>query len=151
MAKNSLINGSIWEQYSQKVQDRMNNPRYMGEITEEEAKARGGKLVVADFGAESCGDAVRLYWLIDPKTDRILDAKFKSFGWDVQLIDGHDFDSIAEAVAEAKSVSGRPHVIIAKTVKGKGVSFMEDNAGWHGKAPGDEELATAIEELGGDN
>ncbi|WP_298788586.1 iron-sulfur cluster assembly scaffold protein, partial [uncultured Campylobacter sp.] len=80
MAKNSLINGSIWEQYSQKVQDRMNNPRYMGEITEEEAKARGGKLVVADFGAESCGDAVRLYWLIDPKTDRILDAKFKSFG-----------------------------------------------------------------------
>jgi len=77
MAKNSLINGSIWEQYSQKVQDRMNNPRYMGEITEEEAKARGGKLVVADFGAESCGDAVRLYWLIDPKTDRILDAKFK--------------------------------------------------------------------------
>ena len=80
MAKNSLINGSIWEQYSQKVQDRMNNPRYMGEITEEEAQARGGKLVVADFGAESCGDAVRLYWLIDPKTDRILDAKFKSFG-----------------------------------------------------------------------
>uniref|UniRef100_UPI002614D20C iron-sulfur cluster assembly scaffold protein n=1 Tax=uncultured Campylobacter sp. TaxID=218934 RepID=UPI002614D20C len=80
MAKNSLINGSIWEQYSQKVQERMNNPRYMGEITEEEAKARGGKLVVADFGAESCGDAVRLYWLIDPKTDRILDAKFKSFG-----------------------------------------------------------------------
>ena len=47
MAKNSLINGSIWEQYSQKVQERMNNPRYMGEITEEEAKARGGKLVVA--------------------------------------------------------------------------------------------------------
>ena len=80
MAKNSLINGSIWEQYSQKVQDRMNNPRYMGEITEEEAKARGGKLVVADFGAESCGDAVRLYWLIDPKTDRILDAKFKRGG-----------------------------------------------------------------------
>jgi len=52
----------------------------MGEITEEEAKAKGGKLIVADFGAESCGDAVRLYWVVDPKTDKIIDAKFKSFG-----------------------------------------------------------------------
>ena len=68
MAKNNLINGSIWDEYSQKVQDRMNHPRYMGEITEEEAKAKGAKLIVADFGAESCGDAVRLYWLIDEKT-----------------------------------------------------------------------------------
>lgn len=80
MAKNNLINGSIWDEYSQKVQDRMNHPRYMGEITEEEAKAKGAKLIVADFGAESCGDAVRLYWLIDEKTDKIIDAKFKSFG-----------------------------------------------------------------------
>ncbi|MDA3054426.1 MULTISPECIES: iron-sulfur cluster assembly scaffold protein [unclassified Campylobacter] len=80
MAKNDLINGSIWEQYSNKVQDRMNNPKFMGEITEEEATARGAKLIVADFGAESCGDAVRLYWLIDPATDIIIDAKFKSFG-----------------------------------------------------------------------
>ena len=80
MAKNNLIGGSIWDEYSQNVQDRMNNPKFMGEITEDEAKARGGKLIVADFGAESCGDAVRLYWLVDEKTDRIMDAKFKSFG-----------------------------------------------------------------------
>lgn len=80
MAKNSLIGGSIWDEYSKNVQDRMNNPKFMGEITEDEAKARGGKLIVADFGAESCGDAVRLYWLIDEKTDTIIDAKFKSFG-----------------------------------------------------------------------
>lgn len=80
MAKNDLISGSIWEEYSQTVQDRMNNPKNMGEITEEEAKALGGELVVADFGAESCGDAVRLYWVVDPKTDKIIDAKFKSFG-----------------------------------------------------------------------
>ncbi len=52
----------------------------MGEITEEEAMKMGGELIVADFGAESCGDAVRLYWVVDPKTDRIIDAKFKSFG-----------------------------------------------------------------------
>ncbi|CAD7287924.1 iron-sulfur cluster assembly scaffold protein [Campylobacter suis] len=80
MAKNSLIGGSIWDEYSQTVQDRMNNPKYMGEITEDEAKERGAKLIVADFGAESCGDAVRLYWLVDEKTDTIIDAKFKSFG-----------------------------------------------------------------------
>ena len=80
MAKNSLIGGSIWEEYSQKVQDLMNNPKNMGEITEEEAKKMGCKLVVADFGAESCGDAVRLYWAVDPETDIIKDAKFKSFG-----------------------------------------------------------------------
>jgi NifU-like protein len=80
MAKTDLIGGSIWEEYSQKVQDLMNNPKNMGEITEEEAMKMGGELIVADFGAESCGDAVRLYWVVDPKTDRIIDAKFKSFG-----------------------------------------------------------------------
>ncbi len=80
MAKNDLISGSIWEEYSKTVQERMNNPKNMGEITEEEAEKLGGKLIVADFGAESCGDAVRLYWVVDPKTDKIIDAKFKSFG-----------------------------------------------------------------------
>ncbi|MDP8484290.1 iron-sulfur cluster assembly scaffold protein [Campylobacter jejuni] len=80
MGKNSLIGGSIWDEYSQKVQDRMNNPQHMGEFSEEDAKARNAKLIVADFGAESCGDAVRLFWLVNEKTDKIIDAKFKSFG-----------------------------------------------------------------------
>jgi len=80
MGFDSLIGGSIWDEYSQKVQDRMNHPLYMGEFTEEDAAAKGAKLIVADFGAESCGDAVRLYWLVDEKTDMIIDAKFKSFG-----------------------------------------------------------------------
>ncbi|MBF7069084.1 iron-sulfur cluster assembly scaffold protein [Campylobacter volucris] len=80
MAKNNLIGGSIWDEYSNKVQDRMNNPRHMGEFTEDDAKQANAKLIVADFGAESCGDAVRLYWLVDEKTDKIIDAKFKSFG-----------------------------------------------------------------------
>jgi NifU-like protein len=80
MAKKDLLGGSIWEQYSHKVADRMNNPLNRGEITEQEAKALGAKLVVADWGAEACGDAVRLFWAVDEKTGKILKAKFKSFG-----------------------------------------------------------------------
>jgi len=80
MGIDSLIGGTIWDEYSQKVTDLMNNPKNMGEITEEQAKEMDAKLIVADFGAESCGDAVRLYWAVDPKTDVILESKFKSFG-----------------------------------------------------------------------
>lgn len=80
MAKNTLISGSIWDEYSNQVVNRMNNPKHQGEITEERAAELGAKLIVADFGAESCGDAVRLYWAVDEATDKILESKFKSFG-----------------------------------------------------------------------
>ena len=80
MAKNSLISGSIWDEYSNQVVNRMNNPKHQGEITEERAKELNAKLIVADFGAESCGDAVRLYWAVDESTNKILESKFKSFG-----------------------------------------------------------------------
>lgn len=80
MGKSMLVTGSIWDEYSQEVQNRMNNPKNLGEITQEEADKKGLKLIVADFGAESCGDAVRLYWAVDEATDKILDSKFKSFG-----------------------------------------------------------------------
>ena len=80
MGIDSLVGGTIWDEYSNKVTDLMNNPKNMGEITEEDAKEMGARLIVADFGAESCGDAVRLYWAVDPETDKILSSKFKSFG-----------------------------------------------------------------------
>jgi NifU-like protein len=80
MGKEDLIGGALWEQYSQKVSERMNNPIHRGEITEAEAKALGARLVIVDWGAEACGDAVRLFWAVDPKTNRIRDARFKSFG-----------------------------------------------------------------------
>ena len=79
MGRNDLITGNVWEEYSKKVQERMNNPKYLGEFTQEEAKKRGLKLIVADFGAEACGDAVRLFWLVD-ENGIIKDARFKSFG-----------------------------------------------------------------------
>ena len=80
MGIDSLIGGTIWDEYSQKVTDLMNNPQNMGEITQEEADEMGAKLIVADFGAESCGDAVRLYWAVHPISDVIMQSKFKSFG-----------------------------------------------------------------------
>ena len=76
-----------------------------------------------------------------------IDAKFAAFGWHVQVIDGHDFGQIANAVAVAKAEKGKPSVIVAKTVKGKGVSYMENQAGWHGSAPNAEQVAQAMEEL----
>ena len=72
--------------------------------------------------------------------------KIKSFGWEVLEINGHDFNEIYTAIEKAK-LATRPFTIIANTVKGKGVSFMENQAGWHGKAPNDEQLAQALEEL----
>ena len=73
--------------------------------------------------------------------------KFKAFNFNVIEINGHDFTEIADAFAKARETKGMPTAIIAKTVKGKGVSFMENQAGWHGKAPNDEEFAIAIEDL----
>ena len=73
--------------------------------------------------------------------------KLEAFGFHVMAIDGHDFDQIESAMNEAKTVKGKPSAIVMKTVKGKSVSFMENNAGWHGKAPNAEEYAQAMTEL----
>ena len=76
-----------------------------------------------------------------------IDKKFEAFNLHVINIDGNDFDQIEAAFKEARETKGMPTAIIAKTIKGKGVSFMEDQAGWHGKAPNDEQYAQAMEEL----
>jgi len=75
------------------------------------------------------------------------DTKFAAFGWNVLSCDAHDFESIEEAVNAAKACKGKPTVIIAKSVKGKGVSFMENQASWHGTAPNAEQYAVAINDL----
>lgn len=76
-----------------------------------------------------------------------LEEKFQSFGWDVQTIDGHNIEEIREAVKTAKERKGKPSVILAKTIKGKGVSYMEGQYLWHMKAPNDEQYAIAMDEL----
>ena len=75
------------------------------------------------------------------------DAKFAAFGWHVISIDGNDMEQVAAAFAEARTVTGKPTVILANTVKGKGVSYMEDRAEWHGKAPNEDEYKQAMAEL----
>jgi len=89
---------------------------------------------------------------IDGKTDDVmptepLDQKFAAFGFHVLKVDGHDLQAIEQAFEKAKTLKGAPTVILARTVKGKGVSFMENDAGWHGKAPNAEQYQTAREEL----
>lgn len=76
-----------------------------------------------------------------------IDEKFKAFGWHVIVCDGHDYEAMLAAINEAKGTKGKPTVIILKTTKGKGVSFMENNVSWHGSAPNDEQYAQAISEL----
>ena len=76
-----------------------------------------------------------------------LDEKFRAFGWNVISIDAHDLDAIEAAVLLAKATKGKPTAIIAKSVKGKGVSYMENQCGWHGTAPNDEQYRQAMEEL----
>ncbi len=76
-----------------------------------------------------------------------IDKKFEAFNFHVVEMDAHDFDSIRKAFTEARAVKGKPTAIIAHSIKGKGVSYMENNASWHGKAPNDEEYAIAMNEL----
>lgn len=92
---------------------------------------------------------------IDGKNEEVIGVdplgdKFRAFGWNVVEIDGHDFDQIFTALDTARATAGKPTMILSKTVKGKGVSFMENQAGWHGKAPNDEEKEIALRDLGGE-
>lgn len=103
-----------------------------------------GKLtVVLDYNKVQLDGRVEAIMDLAP-----LDDKWQAFGWHTLEIDGHDLDAVADAFAACAAVEDRPSVIIAHTVKGKGVSFMEDTSAWHGKAPSSEELERALGELG---
>lgn len=92
---------------------------------------------------------------IDGKNEDVMTVapvveKFQAFGWNVIQIDGHDFGQILDAFKQARECKGKPTMIVAETIKGKGVSFMENNPGWHGKAPDEEQTKQALAELGGE-
>ncbi len=89
---------------------------------------------------------------IDGKTEDVMspnpvDEKFKAFGWNVICIDAHDYDQIRGALKQAKETKGKPTMVVAKSIKGKGVSFMENQVGWHGSAPNQEQYEQAMKEL----
>lgn len=122
-----------------------------GEI--EEGQVWEAAMSAAKYGLNNLCAIVDVNGLqIDGKTADVmpsepLDEKFTAFGWNAVKCDGHDFDSLRSAFACAMACTDKPTVILAKTVKGKGVDFMENNAGWHGKAPGDEDFARAKAQL----
>lgn len=87
-------------------------------------------------------------WVKDVMQIEPLAAKYASFGWKVMRVDGHDMEALVNTFEEARAMAGRPVVILADTIKGRGVSFMENQAGWHGKTPNHEELDAALRELG---
>lgn len=122
-----------------------------GEI--EEGQVWEAFMSAAKYGLDNLCAIIDVNGLqIDGKTADVmptepLDQKLEAFGWHVLAVDGHDFTALAEAFAQTEAFSGAPTVLLAKTVKGKGVSFMENDAGWHGKAPNAEQYETARAEL----
>ena len=125
----------------------------LGDGEVEEGEVWEAAMSAAKYGLDNLCAIVDVNGLqIDGRTADVmpsepLDAKFAAFNWHVIKVDGHDFDALRAAFAEARQVKGQPTVLIAKTVKGKGVSFMENDAGWHGKAPNAEQYEKAMAEL----
>lgn len=117
--------GQIWEAALSAAQFRLEN------LT-----------VIVDFNGVQLDGPVEKIMSVEPVA-----AKWRSFGWDVQEINGHDMAQIVGALEKVRQVKGRPQAIVAHTVKGKGVSFMEGLAAWHGKAPSKDQMAQALAEL----
>ena len=88
-------------------------------------------------------------WVADTLEIEPIADKWKSFGWQVAAIDGHDMEAITEALEQARKTMDKPFLVLAKTVKGKGVPFMENDNIWHGKTLSDEDYHTAVEALSG--
>ena len=126
----------------------------MGDGEQEEGEIWEAAMSAAHFKLDNlCGIVDHNHLQIDGNVEDVMNIepiadKWRAFGWNVIGIDGHDYAQILDAFEKAQECKGKPTVIIAETVKGKGVSFMENQAGWHGAAPNDEQLKQALKELG---
>jgi transketolase len=120
-----LAEGQVWEAAMSSAHYRLNNV-----------------IAFVDFNGLQIDGKVLDVMNVTP-----IKEKFEAFGWNAYEIDGHNFNEIQDAISKAKESIDKPTVIVAHTVKGKGISFMENQAGWHGKAPNDEEYKLACEEL----
>ena len=125
----------------------------MGDGEVQEGQVWEAAMTAAHFGLDNvCAIVDNNGVQLDGTTAEImgvepLGEKFRAFGWHVIDCDGHDLEALLAAFKEAEATKGKPTVIVAKTVKGKGVSFMENQCGWHGKAPNKDELAAALAEI----
>lgn len=125
----------------------------MGDGEQNEGQIWEGVMAAAHFGLDNLCGIVDVNGLqIDGYTRDVMNIepiadKYRAFNWHVIEFDGHDMQQCVDAFAEAKTVKGCPTALLPRTIKGKGVSFMEDVAGWHGKCPNAEELAMALKEL----
>lgn len=125
----------------------------LGDGEVEEGEVWEAAMSAAKYGLDNLCAIVDVNGLqIDGRTADVmpsepLDRKFAAFNWHVITVDGHDFDALRAAFAQARQNAGAPTAILAKTVKGKGVSFMENDPGWHGKAPNAEQYEKAVAEL----
>ena len=125
MGDGEIAEGQIWEAAMSSAHYKLNNV-----------------IAFVDFNGLQIDGNVKDVMNVTP-----IKEKFLAFGWNAIEIDGHNFNEIQSAIAQAKECKDKPTVIVAHTVKGKGVSFMENDYGWHGKAPNDEEYNKAMEEL----
>ena len=125
----------------------------LGDGEQQEGQVWEAAMTAAHYGLDNlCAFLDSNGLQIDGEVEKVmnvapLEEKWKAFGWHVIEINGHDFKEIIDVLDEAKTVKGKPTMIIAKTVKGKGVSFMENLASWHGSAPNAEQAEKALEEL----
>jgi transketolase len=99
-------------------------------------------IVIVDRNTLQLADRTETIMPLEP-----LDAKWEAFGFDVKTVDGHNIAQLIEAIENIDHHCGKPHVILARTIKGKGVSFIEDQAAWHHKIPVDDQITKAIQEL----
>ena len=135
--------------------DKKENRVYalLGDGEQQEGQVWEAAMTAAHYGLDNlCAFVDNNNLQIDGNVDKVmgiepLDEKWKAFGWHVIEINGHDFKEILDALDEARTVKGKPTMVIAHTVKGKGVSFMENLASWHGSAPNAEQAEKALEEL----
>lgn len=135
--------------------DKKENRVYalLGDGEQQEGQVWEAAMTAAHYGLDNlCAFVDNNNLQIDGNVDKVmgiepLDEKWKAFGWHVIEINGHDFKEILDALDEARTVKGKPTMVIAHTVKGKGVSFMENLASWHGSAPNAEQTEKALEEL----
>ena len=125
----------------------------LGDGEQQEGQVWEAAMTAAHYGLDNlCAFLDSNGLQIDGEVEKVmnvapLDEKWRAFGWHVIEINGHDFKEIFDALDEARTVKGKPTMIIAKTVKGKGVSFMENQVSWHGSAPNEEQYNIAMEEL----